>query len=134
PYTWFEGDEQFVGMTLSPGINVGRVEALQNGESPLSSYEGVRTWFRGFPQMPDEAIPLYSNADVIEGALLLDTGSDAKHVASPWVERTSSAETLRLQVNVEFRLWDTTSKGKDKDNREQLQIQYRPVGTTNWQL
>jgi len=134
PYTWFEGDEQFVGMTLSPGINVGRVEALQNGESPLSSYEGVRTWFRGFPQMPDEAIPLYSNADVIEGALLLDTGSDAKHVASPWVERTSSAETLRLQVNVEFRLWDTTSKGKDKDNREQLQIQYRPVGTTSWQL
>ncbi|MBM9914353.1 MULTISPECIES: host specificity factor TipJ family phage tail protein [Stenotrophomonas] len=134
PYTWFEGDEQFVGMTLSPGINVGRVEALQNGESPLSSYEGVRTWFRGFPQMPDEAIPLYSNADVIEGAQLLDTGSDAKHVASPWVERTSSAETLRLQVNVEFRLWDTTSKGKDKDNREQLQIQYRPVGTTNWQL
>lgn len=134
PYTWFEGDEQFVGMTLSPGINVGRVEALQNGESPLSSYEGVRTWFRGFLQMPDEAIPLYSNADVIEGALLLDTGSDAKHVASPWVERTSSAETLRLQVNVEFRLWDTTSKGKDKDNREQLQIQYRPVGTTNWQL
>ena len=134
PYTWFEGDEQFVGMTLSPGINVGRVEALQNGESPLSSYEGVRTWFRGFLQMPDEAIPLYSNADVIEGALLLDTGSDAKHVASPWVERTSSAETLRLQVNVEFRLWDTTSKGKDKDNREQLQIQYRPVGTTSWQL
>lgn len=133
PYTWFEGDEQYVGLTLSPGINVGRVEALQNGDSALSSYEGVRTWFRGFPQMPDEAIPLYSNADVIEGAQLLDTGSDAKHVASPWVERTSSADSLRLQVNIEFRLWDTTSKGKDKDNREQIQIQYRPVGSDAWQ-
>ncbi len=30
-----------------------------DGDSALSSYEGVRTWFRGFPQMPDEAIPLY---------------------------------------------------------------------------
>ena len=52
PYTWFEGDEQYVGLTLSPGINVGRVEALQNGDSALSSYEGVRTWFRGFRRCP----------------------------------------------------------------------------------
>ncbi len=28
---------------------------------------------------------------------------------------------------------DTTSKGKDKDNREQIQIQYRPVGSDAWQ-
>ena len=54
-------------------------------------------------------------------------------MASPWVERTSSADSLRLQVNIEFRLWDTTSKGKDKDNREQIQIQYRPVGSDAWQ-
>lgn len=133
PYTWYEGDDQFLSMVLTPGLNVDSVEALYNGDALLSSYDGVRVWHNGFPGMPSQDIPLYSNADVAEGGTLLDTSNDPKHQASAWVQRTSSANTVRLMVGAEFQIWDRTTKGKDKLNQDQIQIQYRAVGATAWQ-
>ncbi|MCU1196132.1 carbohydrate-binding protein [Stenotrophomonas maltophilia] len=128
PYTWYEADDQYLAMTLTAGINVGRVEALYNGDALLSSFEGVTVWHNGFSEMPSEAIPLYSNADTINGGAL----EAEKGQASPWVQRTSSPNTIRLKVDVDFMLFDTTSKGKPKDNRETIEIQYRAVGIANW--
>ncbi|GHH52532.1 host specificity factor TipJ family phage tail protein [[Pseudomonas] boreopolis] len=132
PYTWYEGDDQYLSMILTPGLNVDRVDALYNGDALLSSYEGVQTWFNGFSGMPSQDIPLYSNADVVDGGTLIDTSNDPKGQPGPWVQRASSADTIALMVNLEYQLWDVTSKGKDKENTEQVQIQYRPVGTTSW--
>ena len=132
PYTWFEGDDQYLGMTLTPGINVERIDALYNGDTLLSSYEGVTVWHSGYSGMPDQAIPLYSNADTAQGGTLIDTSTDPKHTAGAWVKRTSSADTIRLQVNIEYLLYDTTSKGKPKSNSEQFQLQYRPAGSSTW--
>ena len=56
PYTWYEADDQYLAMTLTAGINVGRVEALYNGDALLSSFEGVTVWHNGFSEMPSEAI------------------------------------------------------------------------------
>jgi len=36
-------------------------------------------------------------------------------------------------VGIEFQLYDRTSKGGDKQNQEQIQIQYRAVGESSWQ-
>ncbi|WP_329813116.1 host specificity factor TipJ family phage tail protein [Stenotrophomonas sp. SMYL36] len=130
PYTWYEADDQYLAMTLTAGINVGRVEALYNGDALLSSFEGVTVWHNGFSEMPSEAIPLYSNADTINGGAL----EAEKGQASPWVQRTSSPNTIRLKVDVDFMLFDTTSKGKPKDNRELIEVQYRAVGIANWSL
>lgn len=132
PYTNYEGDQQFVSLLLTPGINVARVEELYNGDAVLSSFEGVQVWYNGFSGMPDQDIPIYSNVAVVEGGRLLDTSSDPKNRPGQWVQRTGSERTIRLVVGVEFQIWDVTSKGKEKDNREQLQVQYRAVGTGNW--
>ncbi|MDV3469000.1 host specificity factor TipJ family phage tail protein [Stenotrophomonas sp. C3(2023)] len=128
PYSWYESDDQYMAMVLTPGINVGRVEALYNGDALLSSFEGVTVWHNGFSQMPAEEIPLYSNADTIAGGAL----EAEKGEPSPWVQRTSSASTIRLKVDVDFMLFDTTSKGKPKDNRETIEVQYRVAGASNW--
>jgi len=132
PYTWYEGNDQYLGLQLCAGINVGRVEEIYNGDTLLSSYEGAKVYHAGYSQMPDQAIPLYSNADVIDGGQLLDTSSDPKHTPSAWIERTSSADTVRLVVGLEYQLYDKTSKGRDKNNTERVEIQYRPTGTTGW--
>jgi len=132
PYTWYEGDDQFLSLILTPGLNVHRVEDLYNGDALLSSFDGVQTYFNGFAGMPSEDIPLYSNADVIDGGTLLDTSSDPKHTPGQWVQRTSSADTIRLMVGVEFTIYDRTSKGGDKASTEQIQIQYRQAGSSTW--
>ncbi|QIO88892.1 hypothetical protein G9274_002577 [Stenotrophomonas rhizophila] len=132
PYTWYEGNDQYLGMLLCAGINVGRVEDFYNGDTLLSSYEGAQVFHAGYSQMPEQAIPLYSNADVIDGGQLIDTGTDPKHHPSAWVERTGSVDTVRLVVAIEYQLYDKTSKGKDKNNTERVEIQYRPTGTTSW--
>ncbi|GEM_PF-519974 len=133
PYTWYQGNDQYLGMLLCAGVNVGRIEPLYNNDTLLSSYEGAQVFHSGYSQMPDETIPLYSNADVIDGAQLLDTGSDPKHTPSAWVERTSSANSVRLIVGLEYQLYDRTSKGGDKNNTERVDIQYRASGTEAWQ-
>jgi len=132
PYTWYEGNDQYLGMLLCAGINVGRVEEFYNGDTLLGTYEGAQVFHAGYSQMPEQAIPLYSNADVIDGGQLIDTGSDPKHQPSAWVERTGSPDTARLVVAIEYQLYDKTSKGKDKNNAERVEIQYRPTGTTSW--
>ena len=129
PYTWYEGNQQYLGMVLTPGLNVNRVEALYNGDALLSSFEGVQVWHNGFPGMTDEDIPLYSNADTLAGGEL---DAENKGQVGPWVQRTSSPDTIKLQVDIEFLLFDTTSKGKPKDNSETFQIQYRAVGSGTW--
>lgn len=134
PYMNYEGDEQYLSLVLTPGLNVARVDELYNGDALLSSYEGVQVWHSGFPSMPDEAIPLYSNSGSVDGGVILDTSSDPKHTPSNWVQRTSSAGAIRLQVNMDFRIFDADKKGRDYENREQIQIQYRAVGESGWRV
>lgn len=132
PYMNYEGDEQYLSLLLTPGLNVGRVEAIYNGDALLSSYEGVEVWHNGFPGMPNQVIPLYSNAGSVDGGVIYDTSSDPKHTPSKWVQRTSSPGAIRLQVNIDFRIFDADSKGREYENREQIQIQYRAVGQSAW--
>ncbi|WP_161809452.1 host specificity factor TipJ family phage tail protein [Stenotrophomonas panacihumi] len=133
-YAWYEGDDQYLALILAPGVNVDHVDELYNGDALLSSFEGVQVYHNGFAGMPSEDIPFYSNADVVDGGTLLDTGTDPKHTPGQWVQRTGSADAIKLVVGVEFTLYDRTSKGGDKANTEQIQVQYRPTGSTEWQV
>ena len=134
PYTHYEGDDQFLSLALTPGINVDSVGELYNGDAPLSSYDGVQVWHNGFPAMASVELPLYSNADVVDGGTLLDTSNDPKGRPGAWVQRSSSPGAVRLMVGIEFQLFDKTSKGKDKLNQEQIEVQYRAAGTQAWQV
>ncbi|HDS1582224.1 TPA: carbohydrate-binding protein, partial [Stenotrophomonas maltophilia] len=112
PYMHYEGDEQYLSLVLTPGLNVYRVDEIYNGDALLSSYEGVQVWHNGFPGMPSQAIPLYSNSASVDGGTILDTSSDPKHTPSKWVQRTSAPGAIRLQVNMDFRIFDADSKGR----------------------
>jgi len=124
PYTWYEGNDQYLGLMLCAGINVGRIEPLYNGDTLLSSFEGVQVYHAGYSQMPDQTIPLYSNADTIDGAELPKDQT--------WVQRTTSANTVRIQINLEYILGGTGTSGKSYSIGETIAVEYRPVGTANW--
>lgn len=124
PYTWYEGNDQYLGLLLCAGINVGRMEELHNGDTLLSSYDGVQVSHAGYSQMPEQPIPLYSNADTIDGAELEDTGA--------WVVRTTSTDTVRIQINLEYVLGGTGTSGKSYFVSETVDAQYRVTGATNW--
>ncbi|UXA48537.1 host specificity factor TipJ family phage tail protein [Xanthomonas prunicola] len=123
-YSWYEGDDQYIGMVLTPGIGVGRVGAFSNGDTLLSSYEGVSVYHSGYSQMPEETIPLYSNVDTVEGGELPDTAD--------FVTRTTSADTVRIQINLEYVLGGVGTSGKKYNVSETVQVQYAPAGTGIW--
>ncbi|WP_372177460.1 host specificity factor TipJ family phage tail protein [Xanthomonas axonopodis pv. phyllanthi] len=123
-YTWYEGNDQYVGLVLTPGINVSSVEALYLGDALLSSYEGVATWFSGFSGMPEQTIPLYSNVDAVDGGELSNT--------TAWVTRTTSADTVRIQVNLQYILGGVGTSGKPYQVGETVEVQYCPAGTSRW--
>ncbi|WP_029828631.1 host specificity factor TipJ family phage tail protein, partial [Xanthomonas citri] len=124
PYTFYEGDNQYIGMVLTPGIGVGRVGTFTNAGTPLSSYEGVSVYHSGYSQMPDETIPLYSNVDTTDGGELPDTAD--------FVTRTTSADTVRIQINLEYVLGGVGTSGKKYNVSETVQVQYAPAGTGIW--
>ncbi|APP85403.1 hypothetical protein CFBP498_37810 [Xanthomonas hortorum pv. vitians] len=124
PYTFYEGDNQYVGMVLTPGIGVGRVGVFTNAGTPLSNYEGVSVYHSGYSQMPDETIPLYSNVDTTDGGELPDTAD--------FVTRTTSADTVRIQINLEYVLGGVGTSGKKYNVSETVQVQYAPAGTGIW--
>ncbi|MCD9096210.1 host specificity factor TipJ family phage tail protein [Luteimonas fraxinea] len=123
-YTWYEGDDQILGMVLTPGINAHSFEPMTNGDAPLSAFQGVQVYQAGFPGMPEQEIPLYGDADTIQGGEL--------NKNQTWVQRTTPPRTVRIQNNLEYILGDQTNKGKPNLNVETVESHYRPVGTTNW--
>ncbi|KUF27284.1 host specificity factor TipJ family phage tail protein [Xanthomonas phaseoli] len=124
PYSFYEGDNQYIGMVLTPGIGVGRVGGFTNAGTQLSSYEGVSVYHSGYSQMPNETIPLYSNVDTTDGGELPDTAD--------FVTRTTSADTVRIQINLEYVLGGVGTSGKAYNVSETVQVQYAPAGTGIW--
>lgn len=124
-YTWYEGDDAYMAVILLGGINVHSVSDLSIGDTPLSSYDDVTVYYNGFSGMASEAIPLYSNADTVDGGSLEWDATD------PWVLRTSSTDTVALGVDVEANLYASTSSGIGA-NSTLLTIEYRAVGATDW--
>lgn len=127
PYTMYQDNDQYLNMVLSPGINVDRCDPLYIGDAPISNYEGQRTWFAGFSGMPQQTIPLFTNVDTVGGGEL-----EADHAPGPWTTRATSLDTIRIQVDFSYLLFDLTSKGKKKNNQERIEIQYAAAGSGNW--
>lgn len=120
PYTWYEGDDQYLSTILLGGVNVHSVADLSVGDTPIASYSDVSVYYNGFPGMASQDVPLYSNADTIAGGDLENNGA--------WVTRTSSAGCIALQVDIEGQLFDVSNKGGILVNTVPLFIESRPVG------
>ena len=120
PYTWYEGDDQYLSTILLGGVNVHSVSDLSIGDTPITSYQDVSVYYNGFAGMQSQSLPLYSNADSLVGGELENNGA--------WVTRTSSAGGIALQVDIEGQLFDVDNKGGILVNTVPLFIESRPVG------
>lgn len=121
PYTWFEGDDQYLSTILLGGINVHSYADLAVGDTPLSSYSDVTVYTNGFSGMTSQDVPLFSNADSIAGGTLEDT--------TAWVTRTSSVDTVVLQLDFEYQLYNQRGEGEPSLT---IAAEYRAVGSPTW--
>ena len=124
PYTWYEGDDQYLSTILLGGVNVHSVADLSVGDTPIASYSDVSVYYNGFPGMASQDVPLYSNADVVAGAEFVNGGD--------WITRTGSAGAIALQVDIEGQLFDLNNKGV-QPNEVQVTIEARRLGGGSWQ-
>lgn len=125
PYTWFEGDDQYLSTILLGGVNVHSAADLAIGDTAATSYSDMDVFYNGFSGMGSQDVPLYGNADAIAGAELEPNGS--------WITRTSSAGAMALQLDIEGQLFDTDNKGATKTNSVPLLVETRLVGASVWQ-
>ncbi len=125
PYTLYRGNDQYLATTLCCGINVDRVDALYNGEALLSSFDGVEVYHTGFDGMTDDGLPLYSNTDTVAGGSL-------DSPVGTYVQRTSADDSVRLEIDLEYNIYNYDSKGKPKYNTEGITIQWRLAGSGTW--
>lgn len=123
-YTWNEGDDQYLGVRLLGGINVFDASGLAVGDTALSSYDSVDTYFSGFPGHPNQDIPLSGNVDSIAGGELPDAPNTP-------VLRTSSADAVALGVDLEYMLYHQGDKGIESAS-VQVIVEYAPAGSGNW--
>lgn len=123
-YAWYEGDDQYQAVRLLGGINVYSASDLAVGDTALSSYDSVETYFSGFPGHADQAIPLSGNVDSIAGGELPDDPNTP-------VVRTSSADTVALGVDLEYMVFHQGDKGVESAS-VQVVVEYAPTGSGNW--
>ncbi|KWT67785.1 host specificity factor TipJ family phage tail protein [Comamonas testosteroni] len=123
-YAWYEGDDQYLSTILLGGINVHSAADLAIGDTPIGNYSDVSIYYNGFPGMPSQDVPLYSNVDAIAGAEFVNGGD--------WITRTGSAGTGALQLDIEGQLYDVDNKGNIKPNSVDLTIEARQVGSSAW--
>lgn len=125
-YAWYEGDDQYLSTILLGGINVHSAADLAIGETPIGNYSDVSIYYNGFPGMPSQDVPLYSNVDAVAGAEFVNGGD--------WITRTGSAGAGVLQLDIEGQLYDVDGKGNIKPNWVDLTIEARIVGASAWTL
>lgn len=97
PFTWYEGQSQYLYEVLHGGINCGSVSDIRIGKTPLTSYSDWETRFEGFASMSNQALAGWTNVDTISGAKLvggpfLNAWDD--YSPGEWVTRTTSANTI----------------------------------------
>lgn len=129
PYTWMEGDDQYLATTLHAGINCGSVADLRNGNTLLSTYESVTVRRYGFPTGDSDTLPaLPTSVDTVPGGQL-DAPNNAP---GPYRYATSSITTVRLEIDIQGTLSALSSKGKQQTAVAVIEIAYQPVGTNTW--
>ncbi|MDR3005955.1 MAG: hypothetical protein LBV14_17195, partial [Acidovorax sp.] len=123
PYSWFEGDDQYMSTILLGGVNVYSVADLAIGDTPIASFADVNVYHNGFSGMPSVDVPLLSNVDTIAGGELMDT--------TEWVTRTSSADAVALGVDLEYQLFHQ-GDGGFQTAWLTIDVEYRAVGAEAW--
>jgi len=126
-YTYFSGEDQYLKQTFNIGINCASVKTLRIGQTGIEDYQGVNTYYKGFSDIADTGLPVDS-VDAISGGLL-----DAPDGTGPWVQRTTSIDTIQIGIDLEMNLFGVNSTtGAYESKSVELQAEYCIAGTNSW--
>lgn len=126
PYSWFEGDDQYQYVQLHAGLNVHTVDELKIGATDIASYSGVTVTRSGFAS-GNGTLLQWESVDTIAGGLL-----DAVTAPGAYVERNSSPNTVRLQVDLVGQLQYINSSGNPQRFTVDVGIEYRLLPAGPW--
>ncbi|MGJ4748420.1 TipJ family phage tail tip protein, partial [Leptospira sp. SA-E8] len=127
PYTWFEGSDQYMAATFHAGINCATVSQIKLGQTDLSNYADVQILKAGFATGNTDA-PLFKPTNVdTSGGLLLDATTEP----GDWTVRTTSPNTVRIDLDFEASLYGMGSSGKLKERVLHLEAEYRLAGSSD---
>lgn len=125
-YTYFSGEDQYLNQIFNAGINCHSISTLRIGQTGLEDYQGVNTYYKGFSGIADTGLPK-QNVDTISGGLL-----DAPSGNGPWVQRTTSIDTLQFSIDLEMNLFKINNSGAYESLSVTLEVQYSIAGANNW--
>lgn len=136
PFTWYEGQNQYLYEVLHGGINCASVGDIRIGKTPLGSYSDWETQFEGFPSMPNQPLGGWANVDSVAGAKLVggpDLGSWQAYTPGEWVTRTTSVNTMAVQIDLDASLYWIADDGKVGERTADIELQYRLLPSGAWQ-
>lgn len=118
-YTLFEGDDQFLYAAYNFGFGDLQIGDLRIGNTPLGDYQDVTTVLvAGF--MPGM---VHGNVDTVDGGALTQA-------AGP-IQKTTSLETTRIDVDLQFVLFHAGNAGLEWATAT-VTVEYRAVGSPTW--
>ncbi|MDP1886637.1 host specificity factor TipJ family phage tail protein [Polaromonas sp.] len=128
PYTFFANGEQYLWQLFHFGLNCGTIVDFRLGQTPLGNFQGLKIMLQGVDAGNTGMPILTSNVDSIAGALLEAPGG-----AGPYVMRTSSSDTIMLEVDIEASLYSVDGQtGAYISNTLQLSLEYRQDSAGAW--
>jgi hypothetical protein len=127
PYTYIKGAEQHLFQIFHCGINCADAHTLRVGQTPLDNYTGQSVLRSGMASNNSTFPELGGSVDTVPGALLT-----APSGMGPWVQRTSSANTVRLGIDLAASLFEVNRDGAYVTRVLNLSVEYRLVGAGSW--
>lgn len=127
PYTYIKGAEQHLFQIFHCGINCADAHTLRVGQTPLENYADVSVLRSGMAANNNTFPQLGGSVDTVPGALLT-----APSGMGPWVQRTSSANTVRLGIDLAASLFAVNRDGAFTTRVVDVGVEYRLVGAGSW--
>lgn len=128
PYTYFAGEDQYLVQQFHAGINCHSVSNVRIGQTGIEDFQDTSLRAYGLPGN-NYATGLPANSvDTVAGGLL-----DAPSGNGPWVQRTTSPNTLQIGIDIEGNIFGVNnSNGAYESRTVLLEVQYAVAGSGNW--
>lgn len=128
PYSFFSGEDQYLTQQFHAGINCHAVSNVRIGQTAVGSYQDVSLRAYGLPGSGLQTGLPNNSVDAIAGGLL-----DAPSGNGPWVQRTTSPNTLQIGIDIEGNIFGVNNTNGAYESRTVLlEVQYAVAGSNNW--